>query len=373
MTGSRPCSASCGRSMPASKHLPAADIAEHDVPRLTAGLPVRAWRSSMTRPARRPSSGSGWSTDRSSPSGRSMAAGSRPTRSRRPLGRGRSRRDDPRAGRDRREAPADGLVEGLAQLRPRHGRLFVVVGVFDGAPSAACVPPPPARRGSGTARRPSGGHHVRRPPRRDPRWVRSAAADRSAGARHPARPSGHRRHGRPALRPGAPRDALRRVRRDAHRPRRARRLPHDARTPRSGTSGVARRTRWRPSARPPIRPGTWRSSRRSSSAVPRSARATSGPRSPWRSPGAATLLGRAHAIVGDVEPERDGTSLTFPMPVALPPDGDYAVRVGSPLGDGSPSRGRSTVGTVEGATVRVTGRVRSRRVRVAFVGAAVGG
>jgi len=89
--------------------------------------------------------------------------------------------------------------------------------------------------------------------------------------------------------------------------------------------------------------------------------------------GAATLLGRAHAVVGDADERREGMRLTFPMPVALPPDGDYAVRVGSPLRDGSPSRGRSTVGTVEGATVRVSGAVRSDRVRVAFVGTAVGG
>lgn len=88
---------------------------------------------------------------------------------------------------------------------------------------------------------------------------------------------------------------------------------------------------------------------------------------------AATLLGRAHAVVGDTEEDRGGTRLTFPMPVALPPDGDYAVRAGAPLRDGSPSRGRSTVGTVEGATVRLTGTVRSERVRVAFVGSAVGG
>jgi riboflavin kinase / FMN adenylyltransferase len=88
---------------------------------------------------------------------------------------------------------------------------------------------------------------------------------------------------------------------------------------------------------------------------------------------AATLLGRAHAVVGDAERHRDGARLTFPMPVALPPDGDYAVRVGPPLRDGSPSRGRSTVGTVEGATVRVAGAVRSDRVRVAFTGSAVGG
>jgi len=89
--------------------------------------------------------------------------------------------------------------------------------------------------------------------------------------------------------------------------------------------------------------------------------------------GAATLLGRTHAVVGDAETVPDGTRLTFPMPVALPPDGEYAVRVGSPLHDGSPSHGRSTVGTVEGATVRLPDRARAGRIRVAFAGSAVGG
>jgi riboflavin kinase/FMN adenylyltransferase len=88
---------------------------------------------------------------------------------------------------------------------------------------------------------------------------------------------------------------------------------------------------------------------------------------------AATLLGRAHAVVGDGAPDRDGTRLTFAMPVALPPVGDYAVRVGSPLRDGSPFRGRLTTGTVEGATVRIPAGVRSARLRIAFIGAAVGG
>ena len=112
-----------------------------------------------------------------------------------------------------------------------------------------------------------------------------------------------------------------------------------------------------------------------SSAVPRSARADiRAAIAPWRSPRCGQPARSCPTpIVGDAEPERDGTRLTFPMPVALPPDGDYAVRVGSPLDDGSPSRGRSTVGTVQGATVGVRGRVRSRRVRVAFVGSAVGG
>jgi riboflavin kinase/FMN adenylyltransferase len=87
---------------------------------------------------------------------------------------------------------------------------------------------------------------------------------------------------------------------------------------------------------------------------------------------ARTLLGRAHAVVGQAEADRGAALLTFPMPVALPPEGDYAVRVGPTLGD-APWRGRSTVGTVEGATVRLATSPRAGRVRVAFVGGAVGG
>jgi len=90
-------------------------------------------------------------------------------------------------------------------------------------------------------------------------------------------------------------------------------------------------------------------------------------------PGAGALLGRAHAVVGNAERDRGGTRLTFGMPVALPPEGDYTVRVGAPLRDGSAAGGRSTVATVEGATIRLTDTIRARRVRVAFVGSAVGG
>jgi hypothetical protein len=40
---------------------------------------------------------------------------------------------------------------------------------------------------------------------------------------------------------------------------------------------------------------------------------------------AERLLGRPYAVVGDV----DGGRLTFPLPVALPPPGDYRVSVHS--------------------------------------------
>lgn len=85
---------------------------------------------------------------------------------------------------------------------------------------------------------------------------------------------------------------------------------------------------------------------------------------------AARLLGRRHAVVGDRQGE---TSLSFRVPVALPPDGSYAARVGPPVGATVP-HGRLTVATVAGSGVTVdSGRLRAERVRVAFVGAAVGG
>ena len=42
---------------------------------------------------------------------------------------------------------------------------------------------------------------------------------------------------------------------------------------------------------------------------------------------AARLLGRPHTIVGDAVPAGQGSVLGFPLPVALPPDGAYRVRV----------------------------------------------
>ena len=265
------------------------------------------------------------------------------------------------------------VVEGLAQLRPRHGRLFVVVGVFDGLHR---------------------GHAY---------LLRRLVAEAARRDAHPAVIT-FDAHPDEILTGSAPPlliDPQERVTRLAragidvtvvqHFDRALRETPYDAfvemltdraelagflMTPdaafgyqRGGTPdtlaalGATADPAWDVAIVPPFVIG--------GAAVRSSDIRAAIARGDLR--GAATLLGRAHAIVGDAEPERDGTRLTFPMPVALPPDGDYAVRVGSPLGDGSSSRGRSTVGTVEGATVRVTGRVRSRRVRVAFVGSAVGG
>ena len=87
--------------------------------------------------------------------------------------------------------------------------------------------------------------------------------------------------------------------------------------------------------------------------------------------GARRLLGRTHAVVGS--PDANGI-VTFPLPVALPPEGDWTVRVAAPLQAGKPWRGTTQVATVEGATVRLPGARPDRKgLRIAFAGAAVGG
>lgn len=51
--------------------------------------------------------------------------------------------------------------------------------------------------------------------------------------------------------------------------------------------------------------------------------------------GAARLLGRPYAVVGEGRPAADGhVVLVVPMPVALPPAGDYPVRIASVPGPG---------------------------------------
>jgi riboflavin kinase/FMN adenylyltransferase len=51
--------------------------------------------------------------------------------------------------------------------------------------------------------------------------------------------------------------------------------------------------------------------------------------------GAARLLGRPYAVVGEGRPTADGrVQLAVPMPVALPPAGDYPVRIASVPGPG---------------------------------------
>lgn len=76
---------------------------------------------------------------------------------------------------------------------------------------------------------------------------------------------------------------------------------------------------------------------------------------------ATRLLGRAHSVVGELA--ADG-QVRFAMPVAVPPDGRYAVRVGGPWGPGW--NGRPAVAAVEEGSVRLPAGGTPRPVRVAF-------
>jgi riboflavin kinase/FMN adenylyltransferase len=78
---------------------------------------------------------------------------------------------------------------------------------------------------------------------------------------------------------------------------------------------------------------------------------------------ARRLLGRSHATVG----VPDGTTpgdLRFPMPVSLPPPGRYAAHVGPPWRPGW--RGRAATAIVEGRHLRLVGDGLAGRERVAF-------
>jgi riboflavin kinase/FMN adenylyltransferase len=79
---------------------------------------------------------------------------------------------------------------------------------------------------------------------------------------------------------------------------------------------------------------------------------------------AAELLGRAHCVVGQAVDAASGpgTLLRFPLPVALPPDGRYAVEVG-PVHAGAPDRA-----VVEEGSVRLEATPPAPWVRVAFPG-----
>ena len=71
---------------------------------------------------------------------------------------------------------------------------------------------------------------------------------------------------------------------------------------------------------------------------------------------AARLLGRPHAVVGEATPADGGTTVKFELPVALPPDGDYAAIV-----DGTERATR-----VEDGGVRVPGIATFGKTRVEF-------
>ena len=79
---------------------------------------------------------------------------------------------------------------------------------------------------------------------------------------------------------------------------------------------------------------------------------------------AAHLLGRPHCVVGSAVSRASGpgTLLRFPLPVALPPDGTYAVEVG-PVHAGSPDEA-----VIETGSVRLADTPPAPWIRVAFVG-----
>ncbi len=78
---------------------------------------------------------------------------------------------------------------------------------------------------------------------------------------------------------------------------------------------------------------------------------------------ARRLLGRAHAVVGEARDDR----LSFPVPVALPPDGRYAAVV-SPFPPGTPDTPSRRAVRVANGTLHVEGRAvaGTPRLRVAF-------
>ena len=71
---------------------------------------------------------------------------------------------------------------------------------------------------------------------------------------------------------------------------------------------------------------------------------------------AGRLLGRPHAVVGEATPADGGTTVRFELPVALPPDGEYATIV-----DGTERASR-----VEDGGVRVPGIATFGKTRVEF-------
>lgn len=84
---------------------------------------------------------------------------------------------------------------------------------------------------------------------------------------------------------------------------------------------------------------------------------------------ARELLGRPHAVAGEADGRGSGR-LTFPMPVALPPPGEYRVRVGTVWRDGW--RGRATTAIVDADGIVVAGDPGSPgRLRVAIDASAI--
>lgn len=79
---------------------------------------------------------------------------------------------------------------------------------------------------------------------------------------------------------------------------------------------------------------------------------------------AAGMLGRPHAVVGEAGKAGEGSVLRYPLPVALPPQGTYRVRVGPGSSDEVALDAEAVV--ADGA-VMLPGDGRTGRTRVAFI------
>ena len=218
------------------------------------------------------------------------------------------------------------VVEGIDALRAQLGPAFVVVGVFDGLHRGHAYLLDHLVAEASAAWCPADRHHVRPPPGRGPDGQGAAAPARPGRAARASRSGRGRGDGRPAFRPGAAADALRRVRRADPGARRPQRLPDDARR------GVRVRAAWdadhagrageRDGFDVVVVPTFDLDGQEVRSSTIRDAVASGDLET------AARLLGRPVTVTGSTEDAVDGrTRLEFPLPLALPPDGDYDARI----------------------------------------------
>jgi riboflavin kinase / FMN adenylyltransferase len=81
---------------------------------------------------------------------------------------------------------------------------------------------------------------------------------------------------------------------------------------------------------------------------------------------AAHLLGRPYAVVGDARQGRGALTLEFPLPVALPPEGRYPVEI-RPFGPDSPSPAVGASARVSDGRIELEGWTDPGRLRIQFV------
>jgi riboflavin kinase / FMN adenylyltransferase len=83
---------------------------------------------------------------------------------------------------------------------------------------------------------------------------------------------------------------------------------------------------------------------------------------------AAQLLGRSHTVVAEASAVPGGRELVFPLPVTLPPDGEYRVHVGARVAAGAqevPAEERIAI--IERGVVKLPGHGAAGAVRVEFL------